>query len=64
MAGAFSLHYYDLSMKIADRKCQNIIDSKADIVVTGCPGCEIQLLDTLARHDSKVQVMGIMELLE
>jgi glycolate oxidase iron-sulfur subunit len=64
MAGAFSLHYYDLSTKIADRKCQNILNTKADIVVTGCPGCEIQLLDTLARHNSKVQVMGIMELLE
>jgi glycolate oxidase iron-sulfur subunit len=64
MAGAFSLHYYELSTRIANRKCENILNTNADIVVTGCPGCEIQLLDTLARHNSKVQVMGIMELLE
>ena len=64
MAGGFSLHYYDLSSKIADRKGHNILDTKADIVVTGCPGCELQLLDTLARLGSKAQVMNIMELLE
>jgi glycolate oxidase iron-sulfur subunit len=64
MAGGFSLHYYELSSKIADRKYQNIANSKADIVVTGCPGCEIQLKDTLARHGSQAQVMNIMELLE
>jgi glycolate oxidase iron-sulfur subunit len=64
MAGGFSLHYYELSQKIADRKVQNIADSKADIVVSGCPGCEIQLMDSLARHKLPVQVKHIMELLE
>jgi glycolate oxidase iron-sulfur subunit len=64
MAGGFSLHHYELSSKIADRKYQNIADSQADIVVTGCPGCEIQIKDTLARHGSKAQVLNIMELLE
>ncbi len=64
MAGGFSLHYYELSQKIADRKVQNIADSKADIVVSGCPGCEIQLMDSLSRHKLPVQVKHIMELLQ
>jgi glycolate oxidase iron-sulfur subunit len=64
MAGGFSLHFYDLSTKIADRKMKNIADTKADIVVSGCPGCEIQLLDTIARHKLPIKVMHIMELLE
>ncbi len=64
MAGSFSLHFYELSKKIADKKVANIIASGADIVATGCPGCEIQLLDSLARHKSPVKVMHIMELLE
>ena len=30
MAGAFSLHYYDLSKKIGDKKAQRIKDTGAD----------------------------------
>jgi glycolate oxidase iron-sulfur subunit len=63
MAGAFSIHFYELSTKIADRKLKNIVDSGADIVVSGCPGCEIQLMDTIARHQLPIRVMHIMELL-
>jgi glycolate oxidase iron-sulfur subunit len=64
MAGAFSLKFYETSKKIADRKVENIKASGADIVVSGCPGCEIQLMDALARHKLPVKVMHIMELLE
>ena len=64
MAGAFSLHYYGLSTKIADRKYASILETKADIVTTSCPGCMIQLIDTMARHESNIKVMNIMELLE
>jgi glycolate oxidase iron-sulfur subunit len=64
MAGGFSLHYYDLSQKIADRKVRNIANSRADIVVSGCPGCELQLMDSLARHKLPVQVKHLMDLLE
>jgi glycolate oxidase iron-sulfur subunit len=64
MAGSFSLHYYELSTAIADKKIKNIQDSGADIVASGCPGCEIQLMDAIARHKLPVKVMHIMELLE
>jgi len=63
MAGSFSLHYYDLSAKIADRKLESILETGADIVASGCPGCEIQLLDTIARHKLPIKVMHIMDLL-
>ena len=64
MAGTFSMHYYDLSQKIATRKAQAIETSGADIVATGCPGCEIQLLDSTERNGVKVEVKHIMELIE
>jgi glycolate oxidase iron-sulfur subunit len=64
MAGAFSINYYDLSGKIAGKKVEGIETTGADIVVTGCPGCEIQLIDNLAKHNKHVKVMHIMELLE
>jgi len=64
MAGSFSMHYYDLSKKIADKKMETIKESQADIVATACPGCMIQLIDNTMRHKMSVKVMHLMELLE
>ena len=64
MAGTFSIYYYDLSKKIADKKLGGIKATGADIVVTGCPGCQIQLIDNTIRGKMPVKVMHIMELLE
>jgi len=64
MAGAFSIHHYELSKRIADKKAEAIKTSDADIVVTACPGCMIQLIDTLKRHKMRQKVMHIMEVLE
>jgi glycolate oxidase iron-sulfur subunit len=63
MAGTFSLYYYDLSKKIADKKAAAVKASGADIVVSSCPGCEIQLIDSMVRNKLPVKVMHIMELL-
>jgi glycolate oxidase iron-sulfur subunit len=63
MAGTFSIYFYDLSQKIASNKAASIKSTGADIVVTDCPGCQIQLIDILKRLKSPVQVRHIMELL-
>jgi len=64
MAGTFSVYYYDLSKKIADKKVDSIKSTGADIVVSSCPGCEIQLVDSTIRNKLPVKVMHIMELLK
>jgi glycolate oxidase iron-sulfur subunit len=64
MAGTFSVYFYDVAKKIADKKMEGIDATGADIVVTDCPGCEIQLIDTTMRNARPVKVMHIMELLE
>ncbi len=64
MAGTFSIYFYELSKKIADKKMGGIATTGADIVVTACPGCEIQLIDSTTRHGTPVRVMHLMELLE
>ena len=64
MAGTFSVYFYDLSKKIADKKAAAIRSTGADVVVTDCPGCQVQLIDSLARQQKPVQVRHIMELLE
>lgn len=63
MAGAFNLYFYDLSQKIADKKMKNIGSVEADVVVTGCPGCEVQLIDGTIRNRMATKVMHIIELL-
>jgi glycolate oxidase iron-sulfur subunit len=64
MAGTFSIYFYELSKKIADKKAAAIQSTGADIVVTDCPGCQIQLIDTAKRNGMPVQVRHIMELFD
>jgi len=64
MAGTFSIYFYDLSKKIADKKADSIASTGADIVVTDCPGCQVQLIDTTTRREMPQQVRHIMEILE
>ena len=64
MAGTFSIYFYDLSQKIAAKKVADIKSTGADIVVTDCPGCQVQLIDSLTRRGVPAQVKHIMELLE
>jgi glycolate oxidase iron-sulfur subunit len=62
MGGQFNLFYYDLSKKIAEKKIDNIEASEADVVVTACPGCELQLMDNLTRLHKPQKVMSLMEI--
>jgi len=64
MAGTFSTYFYDTSKKIADKKAADIASTGADIVVTDCPGCQIQLIDTTMRNRMPQKVLHIMELFE
>jgi glycolate oxidase iron-sulfur subunit len=61
--GVFNMKYPDLSMKISDRKVYDILNTKADVVLTSCSGCIMQLSEALSRHDSKVKVKHISEII-
>jgi glycolate oxidase iron-sulfur subunit len=64
MGGSFNVQYYDLSKRIADHKMNAIADTGADIVVTACPGCMIQLIDNTIQKRMPQRVMHVMELLD
>jgi glycolate oxidase iron-sulfur subunit len=64
MGGQFNLLNYELSMKIAQRKTEGIEATGADIVVTACPGCQFQLMDSLAHQNKPQTVMSLMEVIE
>jgi glycolate oxidase iron-sulfur subunit len=63
MGGSFNVQYYELSKRIADHKMNDIAGTKADIVVTACPGCMIQLIDNTLQKKMPQRVMHVMELL-
>jgi glycolate oxidase iron-sulfur subunit len=64
MAGTFSVYFYDLSRKIGDKKAADIKSTGAEVVVTDCPGCQIQLIDSTVRNAMPQKVLHIMDLFE
>lgn len=64
MGGTFSIDHYSLSKKIAEKKVESIARTRADVVITACPGCMIQLIDNLKRHHLAQRVIDIAEAVE
>ncbi|MFB3882015.1 MAG: (Fe-S)-binding protein [Armatimonadota bacterium] len=62
-AGSYSLSHYDLSMSILERKMGNIRATGAEIVVTPCPACIMQLRHGAATFGVAVEVVHLTELL-
>lgn len=53
-----------LSNGIAEKKARDIIATKAAAVVTGCPGCSMQIANALMRAGSIVKVVHTVQVLE
>ncbi|MBQ4615977.1 MAG: (Fe-S)-binding protein [Mailhella sp.] len=60
--GSFTLFHYDLSKKIGQRKRENIVNTGAGAVSTGCPACMLQLSDMLSQNQDEVQVKHPIEI--
>ena len=60
--GTFSIKFGDISSRMADNKCRNILDSGADAVVLGDLGCMLNIEGRLRRRgDTKTRVLHIAE---
>ena len=64
MGGSFSVYHYDITKKIAAKKMEGIKATGADIVVTACPGCMINLLDNVLLNKMPQKVYHLLELVE
>ena len=51
-------------MSILDRKMANIAATEADLIATGCPGCQLQLRLGVKRKGLNAQVVHPIELLK
>ena len=62
--GSFSFYNYELSKHISQRKVENIEASGASAVITGCPGCMLQLKDQLGQKGSSIEVKHLIQLVD
>ncbi|MBI3794514.1 MAG: (Fe-S)-binding protein [Nitrospinae bacterium] len=62
-AGAFNAKNYAESVAMGEKKGRNIQASGAQIVVTECPSCQMQLMDLTARFSPGVEVLQMSELI-
>jgi len=62
-AGSYNVMHYEQSMKVLDRKMENLKKTGAEILATECPGCLIQLGYGTRRANLKVRVSHLSELL-
>ncbi len=63
-AGTYSISQREMSLQLGDRKARNIVASGADVMVTGNPGCALQLNNALARAGHDIEVKYVVELLD
>ncbi|MDP2954289.1 MAG: (Fe-S)-binding protein [Chloroflexota bacterium] len=63
-AGSYSLGHYELSMKVLERKMENVAKTDAELLVTCCPGCSLQLAHGARERGMKVRAVELVELLD
>jgi len=61
--GSFNVSHYDLSMAISQRKIDSVLATRADLLVTECSGCLLQLAEVLGRQRPGFEVITTPEAL-
>ena len=63
-AGSYAFKNYDLSMQVLARKMSNVGKTSADILVSTCPACIMQLSCGVSQHKMPMRVAEIVEVLD
>ncbi len=63
LGGTYSVYHYDTSKKIGAKKAGAIATSGAELVATACPGCILQLQDSVNHAQGAAKVVHLLELL-
>jgi glycolate oxidase iron-sulfur subunit len=64
LGGSFGLENYDLSARILDHKMEDIKKTGAEVVVTACMGCLMQLRQGIYNHHLKAEAKHIVEVID
>jgi glycolate oxidase iron-sulfur subunit len=63
-AGSQLITHYETSLKVLDRKMDNLAATGAQIIASGCPGCQMQLNTGIQRRGLPVRVVHPITLLD
>jgi glycolate oxidase iron-sulfur subunit len=63
-AGSYNIVHYDQSMKVLERKLDNLDKTGAEILGTSCPSCMMQLSYGMKRRGHKGKVMHLSQILD
>jgi len=63
-AGSQLITHYDTSIRVMDRKLDNIASTGAQVIASGCPGCQMQLITGIKRRGLPVRVVHPVTLLD
>jgi glycolate oxidase iron-sulfur subunit len=64
LGGTLGLFHPEISQKIGESKVKSIINSGADIVATGCPGCMLFIKDMLKKNGINREVLHTIQVLQ
>jgi glycolate oxidase iron-sulfur subunit len=63
-AGSQLITHYETSLRVMDRKLDNLASTGAQVIASGCPGCQMQLLTGIRRRRLAVRVVHPVTLLD
>ena len=64
LGGTLELFHPEISMKIGESKVRNIMQSGADIVATGCPGCITFIKHLLKQNNINKEVLHTVQVIQ
>ena len=63
-AGSQLITHYETSLAVLDRKMDNLKSTGAEMIASGCPGCQMQLTTGIKRRQMDVKVVHPIVLLD
>jgi glycolate oxidase iron-sulfur subunit len=63
-AGSQLITHYETSLKVMGHKMDNLAGTGAEIIASGCPGCQMQLNAGIKRSGLRVRVVHPVTLLD
>jgi glycolate oxidase iron-sulfur subunit len=63
-AGSQLITHYETSLQVLDRKMDNLENTQAGVIASGCPGCQMQLNTGIQRRRLNVRVVHPITLLD
>ena len=63
-AGSQLITHYETSTQVLDRKMDNLASTQAQVIASGCPGCQMQLNTGIQRRGLDVRVVHPVTLLD